>query len=173
MKNKILIVAFAFMLFSCVQAPFPEETQEGNDTFGMYVNGKRWIQPAVLASTFPLTANYNPSLGLSIHASSTRQTMDLYIPDVVAPGDYYFDSKIDSIRYISYYTCLIKNCARPSPEDYYFLENKNESGLHLTKLDTVNKIVSGTFFLNLYNCEGDKLEITNGRFDAKYVKYGF
>jgi hypothetical protein len=40
--------------------------------------------------------------------------------------------------------------------------------LTVTKLDTVNHIVSGRFYFTAKDSLGSKVEVTDGRFDAKY-----
>lgn len=70
------------------------------------------------------------------------------------------------------------NCAS-SPYDcdagsyYNAKEWKNyfiESGkLTITKLDTINKIISGRFYFTAKDTLGNRKEITNGVFDTKYT----
>jgi hypothetical protein len=42
------------------------------------------------------------------------------------------------------------------------------SVLNITKLDTVNQIISGTFNTTLYDPKGDSVVISDGRFDVMY-----
>lgn len=44
--------------------------------------------------------------------------------------------------------------------------NLNSPGeLVITRLDTLNNIISGTFWFDLHNSDNEKVEIRNGRFD--------
>ena len=42
--------------------------------------------------------------------------------------------------------------------------------LKITKLDTQQRIISGTFWYDAINSDGEKVEIREGRFDMRYVK---
>jgi Family of unknown function (DUF6252) len=41
--------------------------------------------------------------------------------------------------------------------------------LTITKFDEINKIASGTFWFNAENDKGEKVEVRDGRFDAKIL----
>ena len=41
--------------------------------------------------------------------------------------------------------------------------------LKITKLDTQQRIISGTFWFDAINSDGEKVEIREGRFDMRYV----
>ena len=41
--------------------------------------------------------------------------------------------------------------------------------LKITKLDTQQRIISGTFWYDAINSDGEKVEIREGRFDMRYV----
>lgn len=59
----------------------------------------------------------------------------------------------------------------------FFSYTNNSFNLAITKLDTVQRIISGNFFGTLYKKEGyiftlsDTLRIQSGRFDVKYINY--
>jgi len=40
--------------------------------------------------------------------------------------------------------------------------------LTITKLDLQNRIISGTFYFDAVNPAGDKVSVTDGRFDVKF-----
>ncbi len=42
--------------------------------------------------------------------------------------------------------------------------------LFIKKLDTVNQIVSGTFWFDAINSNGQKVEVREGRFDVRYTR---
>ncbi|MGC8751863.1 DUF6252 family protein [Hydrotalea sp.] len=42
--------------------------------------------------------------------------------------------------------------------------------LNIKKLDTVNQIVSGTFWFDAVNANGQKVQIREGRFDVRYTQ---
>ncbi len=41
--------------------------------------------------------------------------------------------------------------------------------LTITKFDEINKIASGTFWFDAVNDKGEKVEVRDGRFDAKIL----
>jgi hypothetical protein len=47
----------------------------------------------------------------------------------------------------------------------------NPGSLKITRLDSLNNILSGTFTFNGVDSQGDMVHITNGRFDVKYLPY--
>ncbi len=51
----------------------------------------------------------------------------------------------------------------------YFTDNNNFGELTISKLDTQQKIISGTFWYDAVNAVGDKVEVRDGRFDMRYV----
>ena len=55
--------------------------------------------------------------------------------------------------------------------DYYYTDIPNLGKLTITYLNEAERIISGTFYMNLVNdrCEGDTLmKVTDGRFDFRY-----
>ena len=64
---------------------------------------------------------------------------------------------------------------------YYFSKNYDRASFvwqedlfeqfYITKLDTINKIISGTFAFDAVNSTGKKVEIRDGRFDVKFINY--
>jgi len=193
MKNKLLVAVFILTFFSCEPIGLPEITEEGKNTFGMLVNGevwKRYYEISLMTwGTRNLKVKYNSStsdLSIQVYSSDLNDFVRFYFSDIVGTGDYFFDCVDDKLSCIvesegyfdcdndAYFLCSTmfqRNQNTYNPEDFFLLLNKNESNLHLTKLDTINKIISGTFSVNLYNCKGKMLEITNGRFDARYNIY--
>jgi hypothetical protein len=56
-------------------------------------------------------------------------------------------------------------------DTYSAIPNYSPGSVNVTKLDTANKIMSGTFSFNLYTYIGQDLDsvvITDGRFDLKF-----
>lgn len=169
--NLILIL----VLFSCEKKDLPEPTQTGKNTFGMLVNGVKWL-PYLAESTpiegSPINLYYDKSRCLLfIHATNqkNKEQIFLYAHGIARIGNYLFSYRND-ISLDSLFTCadstrfeMNNNCSNS-----YNLKDSLQSVLILTKLDTVNKIVSGTFSLKLYNSLGTTVDITDGRFDVAY-----
>jgi hypothetical protein len=50
-----------------------------------------------------------------------------------------------------------------------YITNTSDSGeVIIKKLDSINRIVSGTFWFDAINPSGEKVQIRSGRFDMKY-----
>ncbi len=50
----------------------------------------------------------------------------------------------------------------------YVTTNNFKGELHVTNLDETKKIVSGTFWFDAINSEGESVQITQGRFDVRF-----
>ena len=179
--KKLLVVLFVVFipLTSCEKTELPDITEEGNNTFGMLVNGEVWTPHAPFSSALKLSVGYSPffqQLHIGAYNSRRREKLAFYFSDIVGHGDYFFacgplfpDMSVadENFNYCS--TRFNKGTDEPyDPKNEFVLFNRNESNLNIIKLDTINKIISGTFSVNLHNFDGDVLEITNGRFDVKY-----
>jgi hypothetical protein len=151
----------------------PPVTQEGKNTFGCKVNGDVWT-PYFQCTVF---TGICKELGISVYhadtihqlplaftlstrrliSDSTLSTFDLFTPEAtIAKTGNIIDSAV--ILYSS-----------GGSVDYYRNTPGNTSGiLNISKLDTVNRIIAGTFSFTLYNTWNDSVVVTDGRFDLKY-----
>jgi len=184
MKSQFYVLSFVFItliIASCEKSNtpaivFPEITQEGKNTFGCYVDHDQFIASTTLFGlVHPISVSYfydstqmYKAGSLFIQGIDARSTLPFAGSVVVqkmnifAPGTY-------PLTYIpncsQQYTCDASWYRNTTLSTNYF----SESGeLIITKLDTVNRIVSGTFHFTAKDLNGVKKEITNGRFDAKY-----
>ncbi len=179
--KKELLGLFLLLFISCSKEfnidKLPDETQEGKNTFGCYINNKLLVTGTTLfGQVSPVNVNYFfdsiPRFragSLFIQGIDARYSLDIagFIAiqkmDVFKTGDY-------SLKFI--------NDCKPDPScdaSFYYNSKLNrnffaESGkLTITKLDTVNKIVAGRFNFIAIDSFGNKKEITNGRFDTKFT----
>ena len=185
-ENLIIFVLFALVLnlSSCEPVGLPDITETGENTFGMKVDGKDWIASSSIGINYspPILSvqYYSISRGLVISSYNEwrNESVTFYIPNVVGVGDYFFTcgyslpdmSDADSTNNYCR-TRFIKYNNDDSPENNFVLYDKNESNMRITKFDTINKIISGTFSVNLYNSYGEKIEITDGRFEVELQIY--
>ena len=180
-KNKFLqIMVLCLTLSSCESCKeekewttLPPETQKGANTFGCYVNGelfvgevKGFIFPP--AGIPPLLARFYPKMNkLHISCWSANQYVDL---DIDNP----YENKYDALTLGYFMPGGIRDC------DGFGCENCGR--ILITKFDTINSIVSGTFEFQgrcssldydesgerIISFTGDPIvQITNGRFDIK------
>ena len=171
-------LSFLMLSISCckkdnVDPQLPPITQTGENTFGMLVNGELYLPsqglfgaPAIasdytfngkIAGTFRLSANRLPedgggSLDIIFH----NQIFDTgYFPLVE-------NHPRDAICYVDTVIGLCPNVLDPNNTGY----------LHLTRLDTVNHIISGTFsFDMLRKKDSTRISITQGRFDLDWWRH--
>jgi hypothetical protein len=54
-----------------------------------------------------------------------------------------------------------------TPELFYS-DSINSGELKIDFLDTINRVVSGTFWFDAINSGGEKVQVRSGRFDVKY-----
>lgn len=153
----------------------PPITQEGNNTFGCRINGEIWVS---YYSCSGMSANpcgeiaadvhqINPSgpllLSLNIAIGQKKKDNSLTGFSIHTPMNQGISSvgnKIDS---------LTINFQDPTIQLYYNYNYYSKSEkFEITRLDTINKIISGIFELTLYKSPSDSLKITDGRFDLKF-----
>lgn len=166
----IAIVAFS----SCKEdAPVPVEptlpsiTQTGEHTFGCYVNGVLWL-PKGNFQTFDINASY---YGNHIQIQANRVGDPLASFNMIFPVEY-ADSLIiaynhqDSIG--TTYFHFRKWFQNGGPYYDYDAININSGELQLSRFDTVNNIISGTFhFTAIDTINLDTVRVENGRFDMR------
>jgi hypothetical protein len=119
--------------------------------------------------------SHTNKLSITAYSKDKKDHVSFYFSDIVSSGEYLFDcGEYPDIAFEHDTLTLFDYCRTKYEKDHesdkniFVLKNRNESSLHLTKLDTIKKIISGTFSVDLYNHKGEKMEITEGRFDAEY-----
>lgn len=151
----------------------PPITQNGANTFGCKVNGEVWVPFAKCGFgsnpcgelVADIARTFQNHLPLEIHIGAGQQKRDnsstaFSIQTKTNQSIYSIGNKTDSITI---------NFRKNDGSLYYNYNyyNKPEK-FEITKLDTINKIISGTFELTLYASLTDSLRITEGRYDVKF-----
>ncbi|MDQ3073431.1 MAG: DUF6252 family protein [Bacteroidota bacterium] len=141
----------------------PPATQTGAYTFGCRVNGKIWL-PKTNSLKLPLRVQYHNG---ELHIDATKIQDDTqsfigftYLSGVTTPGIYpirYRPNQGDK-SVIGFYSEL---------KDYY-ADSAGSGFLTITRLDTAEEVISGTFHFDAFSDDGDTLHITDGRFDADF-----
>ena len=173
-----LLLILLFTSLHCKKSPpppiiLPAVSQEGKNIFGCKVNGEIWIP------YFQCTVFTGPckELGIDVYSHDTLSFLPLnFILTVrnTAGSDTSFSSFdmytvgagisgtgniIDSVKLI--YTNRLTQYSNLSP-------NRTTGVLNLTKLDSINHIMSGNFSFTLYNVNGDSVVVSDGRFDLTF-----
>jgi hypothetical protein len=174
----ILLLAFIMLTANCCEKDddppqLPPITQTGEETFGCMVNGELWLphgsfsRPAtwVKLSVESINLPYRfwqisaeQGGGSSVYFRITENIMK---EGTIPLLDKSTENK-DSVIYASFYSTTVE------PGKTLFEVKSIESGeLIISKLDTINRIISGTFYFDAYNPDGLKIEVREGRFDLK------
>jgi hypothetical protein len=179
MKQLILLLLTTFTL-SCYNSDddsgdqLPPETQTGANTAGCLVNGKvflpkkQGINPELICNYEYIDGEFFFNLRIvqyvgadvkSIVVQNRRITLEagqtyllnntnIVLDDFTGGGGMYY---VSSILENNYYTNFIKT-----------------GELKITRLDLQNSIISGTFWFDAVNNNGEVVEIRQGRFDMQY-----
>ncbi len=177
MKKTLIVLSSLLILVSCKKEvdELPAATQTGANTFGARVKCELWIpQGFGVVPTAPiLEASYSGNNSIIIHArnfssSPTETEIEIYLQNVTKPGTYLLNQTTAHFPNQSAgYAYYVER--RFTPTNEWITNNQYTGKVEVTRLDTVNNIISGTFefsAINLYNTP-QPITITDGRFDVK------
>lgn len=159
----------------------PPETQTGANTFGCLVNGEAFKPGGAQLSGGSLQCNYQnlgdvPNGGYYFvligryrnNSNGSGSSVGLYTDSLrIYEGiklNLYNRAKDKSSSSYSFYTSSIPLQSFETGGSLYTGE------LFIKKLDTINQIVSGTFWFDAVNANGQKVQIREGRFDVRYTR---
>ncbi len=176
MKNIFLILFLFTILYCCSKednlGDLPPETQVGANTVGCLVNGKvliphdEGINPSVncfyqfVDGEFFFTMSFADLRGTT-NEGVTVQTARINLQEgqtyilsknIIDDGDYSGGGGVYEL----------------SASNRYFTNMLNKGELTITRVDLSNSIISGTFWFDAINDEGQIVEIREGRFDWDY-----
>lgn len=171
------------------QPTLPPITSNGSGTFGAMINGEVWVPkyhttwgadlytPRAGYMEIDLTnlglyqGSFGFAAGQHFPETNTDVILNFFVDTIYTTGEYEFTSFIIPNEYSTYYKKYRRdNNDNDNPYDaFYFINNPSVNKLNLTRLDTINNIVSGTFEVDLIDTiTGDIMEIREGRFDLIY-----
>lgn len=184
-KNLLLFLSAPILLLSlqCKKDKSPEEqlppeTQTGAGTFGCLVNGNIFKPkgdpfggPILSASYQYLNTSSSSGYFFSVSARNTTTAATKGI-----------SINTDSLPIQQGQTIVLKKFGKKGAASGQFsiFDNNTLSfneylttalvtgELKIAKLDSINRIVSGTFWFDAVNSTGEKVQVRNGRFDMKY-----
>ena len=180
MKKLLLILLTTFTLSCCDKddgkqktelEKLPPATQTGAQTFGCLIDGKAFVPPKFGTNSpnaFYQFVNGKYFLGISASVNSN------FLKSIGIGSD------AINIVENSTYNFLQENQDNPAFYAKYLLgggiygdystTNINSGTIKITRFDSVNFIISGTFnFTAKEIYTGEIVEITNGRFDMQYT----
>jgi hypothetical protein len=177
MKTFVAALTLAFVVLSCKKeiTELPAATDTGSNTFGANVNGAMWTPQkfGVVPTKEILEAHYEINRSVVINArnfasSPTESEFEIYLNHVTGPGAYPLNVTTSLYPANSgNYAYYVERRFRPTNE---WMTNSQYTGVvNVTKSDTVNRIISGTFEFTAANIYGGAgpLKVTQGRFDIK------
>lgn len=187
-----LILSLTVLAFSCKKhniqpvdqlSLLPPATQTGARTFGCLVNGQAFVPnnrsiiegPDLQCNYIFITGGYYFTVGASKHNNDDGSDTGLVITT-----DSLSISQGQAVRLTSSFmhgtygfggtAGAAYNIFAPAGIYNYYTSANLNGELRITTLDTVKQIVSGTFYFNVLDHNGDTLKITDGRFDMPYTR---
>lgn len=178
MKIAVSIVILTLFLSSCNKKvdELPPATETGANTFGASVNGELWVPRAFgpITGAAILEARFTSPTSIIIQArnyasSPTETEFEIFLNDITGPGTFQLNTTVPYPTTTASYGYYVKRSV--TPENEWITSSVYTGTVTITKLDAVNKIISGRFSfnaINLYNSPVP-LTVTDGRFDIKIL----
>jgi hypothetical protein len=176
MKNILFVFSTILLFASCKKevTELPPATQTGANTFAAKINGEIWVPQGF--GPFPasnlLEARW---LGgnIYIHARnfsrSPKETeFEFFLKDVDKTGVYNLNTNASYPTQGANYGYFVRRNLTPTNE---FMTSSVQTGrVIITRIDTVNFIVSGTFEFSAADIFGSDppITVTEGRFDIDF-----
>jgi hypothetical protein len=152
----------------------PAATQTGANTFGCLIDGQAFVpQNRSILQGPDIQCDYIFTAGgyyFTVVASNKNNSIIKQVNIgtdflAIAQGQTYALKTYTSGNANASYTLF------PTIGEVQYSTNNSTSGqLTITKLDTINQIVSGTFYFKAVNAPGETVSVTDGRFDMPYTK---
>lgn len=179
MKNNyyllLLFAAFCCMGVQCKKeepdkveelTKLPPATTKGRNTFGCLINGKAFPQSSegyhekmVYYNDGELFINYSTNFS----TFDLNESISIMLKRLKSEGSYLIEFGSPIEEFIVVYS---------KEERFSSTANTNNVGsvtIIITRLDTINQVVSGTFSFKLKNDSGNKeVSVEHGRFDFQY-----
>jgi Family of unknown function (DUF6252) len=177
MKTPLIFrfVVISLVLFSCKKevSELPVATESGANTFGCKIDGNFWVPAGFgIIPTAPKLEARIVGAELYINArnfssSPTESEFEIYIRNITGPGNYTLSTGSSHPDYSNNYAYYVHRKITPNNE--WVTTSPYTGTVTITKVDSVNHFVSGTFefqAINLYNAP-QPISVTEGRFDVK------
>lgn len=137
----------------------------GNNSISFKVNGEQVVTSGWTISRFSFANEPSKQwLNITSNMHNEKRVINVNLPGA-APGDYVFDKGGSNAHsHGSYYPDYMENLSN----SYAF----NTGSFHITDLDTVKRVVSGTFSGTVKNLKGEMLQITDGKIENGVLNAG-
>lgn len=177
MKNVLSVFFALIILQGCKKSinELPEATQTGANTFGLKLDGQYWVpQQFGITTTGTILEARITGLGDFVlnarnFASEPKESeFNILIRNMNATGTYQLNANTDIYPNQSgSYAYYVKRKINPLNE--WITSSKYTGTVTITKRDTINHIVSGTFEFTAGSIDSSAapITVTEGRFDVK------
>ena len=179
-KFSSILLLLCLLVTGCKkETTLPPATQEGLNTLGMLVNGQIWIPNAPISfdgvdKLYVQYSTHNKQLIIKARNVNRNEKVTFFVEKVRTIGFYNFSSRDNILAQdTSCHLCIgctdsttfldQNGCLKP-----FKLKDSINSSMQITKLDTLGKIISGTFSLILKNSDNKIININEGRFDLQF-----
>lgn len=190
MQKTFFLLLSSLFLFACCKSDddiptpdpnipevekLPPATQTGANTVGCLVNGMAFLPSGSLTgSSNPYCGYYYDEFVLVFRVVKNEENITgngtesvaIYIDEtIVEENAVYILKHIQGQKRAVF---KIIGGTITTPDEYYETNNEYTGELHITKLDKDNNIISGTFWFDAVNEQGEAVEIREGRFDMVF-----
>ena len=150
----------------------PPETHTGNGTFGCLINGTVFVPkgtplagPILSCAYQYINGGYHFQVTAREDNGSQTLTVGIFTDSLeISDG---IQLKLSVVKTGNAYG-QHANLNLNSGNKIFYTDSINSGELKIDFLDTVNRIVSGTFWFDGITPGGEKVQIREGRFDTKY-----
>jgi hypothetical protein len=187
MKNLLLLLLTTFALNSCNNddnkpstpktelEKLPPATQTGANTAGCLINGKAFLPKGYYPSG-NLSCNYIDGKDFSLRISERIMegpSDNIRSVFIISENQNLHDNVavtflLNNRELNSKYGTYIINAAAPPNTDYYSTNSIVTGEFVITNHNFNQAIISGTFWFDAINSNGEKVEVREGRFDMHY-----
>jgi hypothetical protein len=178
MKTKLLLslLLFCFCLGCKKEEVLPKATQNGANTIGCKINGKNCVADeggCFSCKKYSLLYTHGKHFVLSANQikDEDNSTVQIGLEKLTSTGAYNLNVLTDSYprsTNIKNFGSFERN--KPSPFKEFITNPAFGGTVDITRVDTINRIVAGTFEFTAENLDGsgETIKVTDGRFDIKY-----
>lgn len=177
MPRMRVLVVLLLLLSACKKeiTSLPPATETGADTFGARVDSSFFVPQGLgsihddnlLKARYPLATHNLTINARNIASTPNEKEFEIFLANVTTPGTYLLNTPTSQGSLGANYGYYVKRNVTPQNE---WMTNASYTGsVTITRLDTINNIVSGTFqfnAINLYNSP-QPISVTDGRFDIR------
>jgi len=180
MKKLAILFIIPLLMISCCKKEetekkdpidqLPPLTHHGANTAGCLVNGEAFLPGSV---PMPLKCDYYQQqyfiVAFSKRINGDRYGVSIVVNKHLVVGQTYRLIEDEyMVGHSSDYATYTTNSDPPPNNNYYNTTSTHYGELTITHHDYNNATISGTFWFNAVNADGDIVHITDGRFDCEY-----